>query len=252
MSMPSILLDLRTRVRSLSPDIVVLYPSPAFYVDRDPPHTATDVLPAGELDFARALQPRVWSRIEDAAKSLVPSVVLDRMRAREIRLDVERYPAGWRFTTVPPDRLALFGEHLREVVGTIRSIGAEPILMTHGNAFMGGKRDEALERAWERFYPRATGRVLIEFDAAAREATLQVARDSSVVVVDVAGDLARAGDGVYSDFAHFTERGAARVAGQLSDAVQAVVANTDRGRDVAGTTLQAADARMVGSSGVRQ
>jgi len=179
----------------------------------------------------------------DAVKSLLPSAALDHLRERDIRKNIEQYPPGWRFTSIPQDRLALFSEHMREIVGTIRSIGAEPILMTHGNAFMDGTRNDALARAWERFYPRATARTLIAFDSAARDVTLQVARDSGVVVVDVAADLARDRDHVYSDFAHFTELGAARVASDLRDSVRALVSRTTRERDVAGVVLQASGSR---------
>ena len=49
MSIPSILLGLRGHIRSLSPDIVVVYPSPSFYVDREPPHAPTDVQPGDTL-----------------------------------------------------------------------------------------------------------------------------------------------------------------------------------------------------------
>jgi hypothetical protein len=249
MSIPSILLGLRGHIRSLSPDVVVVYPSPSFYVDSDPPHAARDVSDVDTLAFTRALRPRVIPRIVDAAKSLLPAAALDHLRERDIRKSIERYPPGWRFTSIPQDRLTLFSEHMREIVGTIRSIGAEPILMTHGNAFMDGSRNDALARAWERFYPRATASTLIAFDSAARGVTLQVARDSGVVVVDVAADLARNREPVYSDFAHFTELGAARVAGDLSDSVRAVVDRNTRERDVAGAVLQASGGRVQRAGG---
>jgi len=241
MSIPSILLGLRTHIRPLAPEIVVVYPSPSFYVDRDPPHPPEDVHRDDSLAAARAFVPRALPRLEDAAKSLVPSAVLDRLRERDIQNSIQQYPPGWRFTSIPQDRLALFSEHLREMVGTIRSIGAEPMLMTHGNVFMDGTKNDALARSWERFYPRATASTLIAFDSVARTVTLQVARDSGVVVVDVAADLARGGSGdrVYSDFAHFTELGAARVAADLRDSVRALVDRTSRERDVAGVVLQA-------------
>jgi hypothetical protein len=174
---------------------------------------------------------------------------MDHLRERDIRKSIEEYPPGWRFTSIPQDRLALYSEHLREMVGTIRSIGAEPILMTHGNAFMDGTRNEALARSWERFYPRATASTLIAFDSAARGVTLQVARDSGVVVVDIAADLARGGDHVYSDFAHFTERGAARVATDLRDSVRALVDRTSREGDMAGVVLQASGNRVPRTAG---
>ena len=249
MSIPSILLGLRGHIRSLSPDVVVVYPSPSFYVDRDPPHPPTEVQPDESLSLTRAFRPRVIPRIADAAKSLLPAAALDQLRERDIRKNIAQYPPGWRFTSIPQDRLALFSEHLRELVGTIRSIGAEPILMTHGNAFMDGTRNEALARAWERFYPRATASTLIAFDSAARGVTLQVARDSGVVVVDVAADLAREGNHVYSDFAHFTELGAAHVAADLRDSVRALVDRTTHERDVAGVVLQASGSRAPRAAG---
>jgi len=244
MSIPSILLALRGHIRSLSPELVVVYPSPSFYVDREAPHPPTDAPADDTLSFTRALRPRVIPRIVDAAKSLLPAAVLDGLRQRDIQKSIEQYPPDWRFTSIPQDRLTLFSEHMREIVGAIRSIGAEPILMTHGNAFMDGSRNDALARAWERFYPRATASTLIAFDSAARAVTLQVARDSGVVAVDVAADLARDRDHVYSDFAHFTELGAARVAADLRDSVRAVVDRAPRERNVNGTVLQASDSHV--------
>jgi len=242
---------MRGHIRSLSPDVVVVYPSPSFYVDREAPHPPTDVQPDDTLSLSRAFRPRVLPRIVDAAKSLLPAAALDRLRERDIQKSIEEYPPGWRFTSIPQDRLALYSQHLREMVGTVRSIGAEPILMTHGNAFMDGTRNEALARAWVRFYPRATASTLIAFDSVARAVTLQVAKDSGVVVVDVAADLARSGKGdhLYSDFAHFTELGAARVATDLRDSVRALVDRTTRERDVAGVVLQASGSRAPRATG---
>jgi hypothetical protein len=249
MSIPSILLGLRANIRALSPDIVIVYPSPSFYVDREPPHPPTDVQPDDTLSWTRALRPRSVSRIADAAKSLMPARVMDGLRERDIQQNIGQEPPGWRFTSIPPDRLALFSEHLREMVGAIRSIGAQPILMTHGNAFMGGTRNDALARSWVRFYPRATASTLIAFDSAARSVTLQVARDSGVVAVDVAGDLARTGGDVYSDFAHFTELGAARVATGLRDSVRVIVDRASRERQVGGIVLQASGSNAARPAG---
>jgi hypothetical protein len=75
-------------------------------------------------------------------------------------------------------------------VCTIRAIGAQPVLATHGNAFM-----------------------------------------------DVAESLARAPDVVYSDFVHFTDRGAARVATTLREPLIAVAARATVGRVAASRTV---------------
>jgi hypothetical protein len=232
MALPSIELDILHRVRTLQPDVVLVYPSPSFYVDRDPPHAPTDVHPAGELPLARAFQPRVVGRWTNSIKGLLPASMIRWLRQRDIDAEVTLYPPEWRFTAVPEERVRLFDRDLRSMVGTIRAIGAEPVLATHGNAFMSGAApaNDDLAQAWVRFYPRSTAQTLIGFDSVAREVTLRVARDSNVVAVDVAESLARAPDAVYSDFVHFTDRGAARVAATLREPLIGVAARANVGR----------------------
>ncbi|MEO8560556.1 MAG: SGNH/GDSL hydrolase family protein [bacterium] len=240
MALPSIERDLLHRVRTLQPDVVLVYPSPSFYVDRDPPHAPTDVHPAGALPLSRAFRPRVLGRLTNSIKGLLPGPMLRWLRQRDIDDEVNQYPPEWRFTSVPEVRLKMFDHDIRSMVGSIRAIGAEPVLATHGNAFMGGAASATgdLAQAWVRFYPRSTAQTLISFDSAAREVTLQVARDSGVVAVDVAASLARAPDAVYSDFVHFTDRGAARVAATLREPLIAVASRANVSR-VAATRLAA-------------
>jgi hypothetical protein len=65
--------------------------------------------------------------------------------------------------------------------------------------------------------------------------TLRVARDSGVVAVDVAAQLARTPDGMYSDFVHFTDRGAAAVAAALREPVLTAAARPRPDRVTAAT-----------------
>ncbi|MEO6529200.1 MAG: hypothetical protein ABIP93_21450 [Gemmatimonadaceae bacterium] len=231
MSLPTIDQDLRHRVRSLAPDIVLVYPSPSFYVDRDPPHPSTGDRRSGDLPASRALRPRVVARLNGSLKSLIPAPVMRRLRQRDIDQVVAPEPEGWRFTTIPEARLRLFDRDLRAMVGTIREIGAMPVLATHANAFMmRSSANDDLALAWVRFYPRATATTLIGFDSAAREVTLQVGRDSGVVAVDVAAALARSSGHVFSDFVHFTDLGASHVATALRDPMLVVAAHADARR----------------------
>jgi hypothetical protein len=238
MSLPTIEQDLLHRLRTLQPDVVVVYPSPSFYVDRDPPHPPSDVQPSGELPLLRAFHPRVLGRLTNSIKGMLPGVALRWLRQRDIDAEVQQYPPEWRFTSVPDDRLRMFERDMRSMVGTIRGIGAEPVLATHGNAFMSGtaSADDDLAQSWVRFYPRSTAQTLIGFDSAAREVTLQIARDSGVVAVDVAASLARTSDPVYSDFVHFTDRGASHVAATLREPLIAVASRTNVGRVAASTS----------------
>jgi hypothetical protein len=117
--------------------------------------------------------------------------------------------------------LAQYDRDLRAVIGTIRSVGAVPVVSTHGNAFMQpGFTDRHLLAAWEKFYPRATGAVIVAFDSAAKGVTLDAASDSAVAVVDIARRVsASSGAAVFSDFSHFTDEGAALVADALASAL---------------------------------
>jgi hypothetical protein len=231
MSLPTIEQDLRHRVRSLGPDIVLVYPSPSFYVDRNPPHPSTGDHPPGDLPASNALRPRFVARLSGSLKSLIPGPVMRWLRQRDIDNVVDPEPEGWRFTAIPEERLRLFDSDLRTMIGTIREIGAVPVLATHANAFMHRAAvDDDLALAWVRFYPRATAQTLIGFDSAARDVTLQVARDSGVVAVDVAAALARSSGHVFSDFVHFTDLGASHVATALREPMLAVGTHADARR----------------------
>jgi hypothetical protein len=164
-------------------------------------------------------------------KSIAPSIAMRWLRQRDIDQAIAPEPQGWRFTSIPEERLQLFDRDLRSIVGTIREIGAVPVLATHANVFMSpGFSNDDLALSWVRFYPRATANTLIGFDSAARDVTLQVARDSGIVAVDVASALAQSNAHVFSDFVHFTDLGAARVAATLRDPVLAVGAHADARR----------------------
>jgi lysophospholipase L1-like esterase len=223
MTLPTLEQDLRLRVRPLHPDVVVLYPTPVQYLNEELPRPAEpDSGASGELPFRDALYPRAMERLRNQAKALLPGWLATSLRRDDIAREAREHPAGWRFTGVPADRLAAYEGDLRRTIGTIRALGAVPVLAIHVNAFdQGGRLDEPMLVSWENQYHRATGDVLIAFDAAAARATVRAARDSSVTFVD----LRRIhGSRMFADYAHFTDAGAAAVAGAIAPAVLAASA----------------------------
>ena len=223
MSLPTIDQDIRLRVRPLAPDFVVLYATPAAYLDDAVPVAArpdtvthgTSLLPAHN-----ALFPRVADRIRTQLKALLPTAVQDRMRRRQISVMVAQHARNWRFTSVPTDRIQRFEADLRQAVGSIRSIGAVPVLMTHANRFIGSSTsDVAALRAWEKFYPRASGETIVAIDSSARLTTIAVARDSQAVLVDLAPALAISRGAAFADYSHFTDLGASLAAGILARSI---------------------------------
>jgi len=225
MSLPTVAQDLRLRVAPLDPDVVVAYPTPMYYLapivpGRTRPDSSGS--PARLSPWA-PLYPRSLDRLHDALKQVAPEWFLGWLHAREVAERARREPPGWRFTTVPPDRLAAYEADLRGLVGTIRALHATPVLVTHVNAFIDNRPDAAWMAQWEEQYPRATGAALIAFDSTADDVTRRVARDSGVALVDLAG-LARRGlftpySESYADYAHFTDVGAERVAAAIAPVV---------------------------------
>jgi hypothetical protein len=221
MSLPTVEQDIRLRISKLQPDIISLYPTPVQYVDdRAPVAMTPKTARVPSLSLVRGLYPRAADRLWEQAKLLLPNFISGRLRAYDIAKQEHRHPAGWKFESIPQYRLAQYESDLRRTVGSIRQVGALPVLMTHANRFMAAApRDPDLLTTWERIYPRATAATLVAFDSAAREVTLHVARDSGVTVVDLAAVVERKGARAFQDYAHFSDLGAAWVAGELRDAI---------------------------------
>lgn len=232
MTIPTIEQDLRNRLVRLRPAIVVAYVSPSAYLEDERPVAARPDSSGRSQSpsMRRALHPRSLDRLRDQLKSLLPAALLSLVRKSEIGIANRGRGAGWHFTSVPPERMADFDADLRSLVGTIRGIGAKPILVTHANLFAGRALvDSAMLLAWDRFYPRATGPTLIAFDSLARLTTLAVARDSSVALADVATRLSAAPASAFADYMHFTNHGAATVASVLASSLLGVTRADDCG-----------------------
>ncbi len=94
MSLPTIEQDVRLRISPLRPDFVVVYATPAAYLD--------DVLPVAArrdttgavlaLPARFALHPRVADRIRVQIKSLLPTVIQDRIRREQIAAMLAEHP----------------------------------------------------------------------------------------------------------------------------------------------------------------
>lgn len=217
MSLPTVEQDLRLRLASTGAKVAIYYPTPPQYVDDLPPK-AVSLDPRGSgLLVISPWRSRFAARARDAFKSALPRVVQDYLRGRDIADARAKWPADSIFTTVPESRIALFDRDLGRLVGSMRALGMTPVLVTHTNAFIGTPPAAADRlRAWERFYPRATGATLVAFDSAANDRIRRIAADSAAVLVD--GWQAFRGhpaDSMFADFSHFTDAGAARIASVL-------------------------------------
>ncbi len=225
MTVPTIEQDVRNRIRRIGADVVLVYPSPTQYLYEKRPAAARPDSSGRfkEPPISRAFYPRIYGRFRNQLKEMLPEFAKTYLRKRQTAAVVRRHPASWRFTQVPRDRVKAYEEDLRTLVGTIRRIGAHPVLVTHAHPFApGGSIDWHRLHAWEKFYQRSTGETLIAYDSEASDAMLRVSSDSGVTAVDVQRLLhQRGGDlpSLFADHAHFTDEGAAVVGGMLKDGI---------------------------------
>lgn len=220
MSLPTVAQDVRLRIATLQPRIGIYYPTPMQYLEGETvpvasrPQASTTTLPSFRSRFV--------PRLRDAVKRSVPEAILD--VARRISTARQRSSSGTVAKSSPElDRLTAFENDLRGLVGTYRAAGIEPLLVVHQNRFREVKSTESrrLLTAWERFYPRYSASAILAFDSLGALATRRVAADSGISAVDPSDALRRLEPArAFADFTHFTDLGAATVAGEVSKAVR--------------------------------
>lgn len=224
MATPSMSVALDKVIRQAAPHVIVLYPSPGFYLNARPPIPTYGMAGADSaLPFTNALRLRVAARVSRQARALVAGPIRAQLRRMVLARRIKRWN-DTRFVTIPPARLTQFDADLRRAIGVAKSTGARVVLMGHANATMAeGFADQTLIEAWVYQFPRATGEVLSQFHERAYELEREVARDSGVVFVDLPAALAGREKPSFADFVHFTDSGAAIVATAISDAVLPVL-----------------------------
>lgn len=213
------------------PDIVVIYPSPAFYLSNEAPR----------FDSYRtaptARPPRLASRLVDRLKSRIqyPAFIQRRRVAKEIADARNGKPARWFYRQVPDERLALLRQHLDSLISTVRARGAMPVLMTHamrfGDSLSGEDRD--LLRSWVRYTPRATEEVLLAFELESAAMERDLAKTRGVPLVDAAAIMTGRTEW-FEDAIHFTDEGSSVMAGSIALVIERLSVGRVAGRSTAG------------------
>jgi len=209
-------------VSPFKPSVVVIYPTPGFYLGDRPPRPYGPAPPAPKPVPAFAnFSWRVLDRARDAFDH--PDVVQRWRDERAIAAAQAQHPAGWLFTDVPRDRVDAYRRDLEAVVTAVAGTGARPILLTHAVGFAWPPRPEQEDAllSFHRLSPRAPGPVLMGFERAAAYATRDLARSRGVVLVDAAQAIGGRAEWFGPDLIHFNDAGAAEMARLLSVAITA-------------------------------
>jgi hypothetical protein len=207
-------------VSGFSPQVVVVYANPLFYLHDPPPNEET---PDAEPSLPERQRLRFESRLVSRLRDIItyPNFYQAWRTRRAIAAHTAGKPDAWYFTDPPPDRLQSFNADLLTLADAIRSSGATPILVTHAiRATTPPRAADAFDLQEMRFFlPRATAGAICQFHDVAKQSTAQQATDHGIPVVDVAQSL----DGqreCFIDLVHFSEAGAQRVAHLLADAIR--------------------------------
>lgn len=199
------------------PAIVVVYPTPSFYLSDRPPRRPERRATAPEGPAWP--KPRLLGALTDRFD--FPAFVQRLRVARSVAAARASHPPDWPFRTVPTDRLGQFTDDLAGLLDSIRAAGAEPILITHAIGFHNPPQPEEADKlaSWVAISPRATADVLLQFEEATAEASRRLALEQGIRLVDLADHMDGDPRWFAEDYDHFSEEGADLVASLLADAI---------------------------------
>ena len=226
MTLPSMVPYYEHAVARLHPRLVLVYPTPSFYLDVTPPRA--DFPSPGSMNApARAAQrsevapvvfrPRLRKKARDVLKELVPVELLTTYREWRLARTLSAHPPEWMWDSVPQDRMAILAGHFERLLSGIRASSAEPVLLTHTNRFMGvrspmtGGDRRHLVNLMSRDYPRASAQVLVSVDSVANDVMRGIMRKHGAKVVEGEGRIPSTAR-YFADYAHFTDAGAEAMA----------------------------------------
>jgi hypothetical protein len=207
------------------PDVVVIYPSPAFYLNDSfsrAPRPKGQPQAAGH-ESAPGMRSRLVFRMKDTFH--LPDFVEKWRAERDIRAKIDSLTAGEDgtfFRAVPRERVDLFSADLGRLVKSIQKQGARPILLTHAMRSAIPPRAEDLSdlRSARIHLPRVTEEVFAEFEQAAARAVVERAGECGVRVVDIAGAIGGRREW-FADLVHFNDEGASVVGELVAEGVRA-------------------------------
>ena len=212
------------------PDLVVIYPSPHFYLNESVNRRA--VGQPGPLPKLADPQAAPWSsrfvyRLHNVFH--FPYFVQKYRNERNIAHQVAGKDPSWYFRDVPQERVRMFGTELEMLATSIQQAGATPVLMAHAFRATRPPRPEDYRdlEAFRVFMPRAPADVIVAFEEAANAEIRRIAAARGLVLVEPSAKVSGCRD-CFGDLVHFTDRGAAMVAAAVAETIQPVLTASRR------------------------
>jgi lysophospholipase L1-like esterase len=205
-------------VARLRPDVVLIYPSPLFYLGNTAAHefeprpVLPPTLPSSPASDALVDHPfesRFISRLRGVAGAVVPRWVNRYRSERQVRAILAAQPPAPEINSPPAEDLAAFRRDLNGLIESIRNSGARVVLLTHAERAGWPIERRDLPDLWAMrvFKPHASLPVLVEFDRAGNAIITETAQQQNVQLIDAATSLNAHFDN-FGDLVHFNDKGA--------------------------------------------
>lgn len=201
----------------LHPTVVIIYPTPTHYIGVTRPHCGRTFRSPRERDTKAWPASRVFAKFVPEIKSLLPPVLLQSARLMLIKKELHGRPVLLR---VPEASIDAFETDLNCAIDAVQAIGAVPILVTHASRFatVNQDGDGYWLTGWRAQYPELDERGFIDLELRANQRIRRVAFARNMILAPA--DTVVGGKAVnFADHAHFSDQGAAEMAGLLTDAV---------------------------------
>ena len=210
-------------VARLRPDVVLIYPSPEFYLGK----TAARQMPASAAiepgaSGVHSFESRFLRRLRAVVSAAIPQWINSYRKERQVRAKIAALPAATSEINSPvPADLAAFRHDLNELVETIRGSGARVVLLTHAQRASWPVERRDLPDLWGArfFFPSVALPVFVEFDRAANLIINETARQQTAQLIDAAGVLIGRFD-CFGDLIHFNDKGAEVMANLIAQKVR--------------------------------
>lgn len=221
-------------IRELQPTWVVIYPTPANYIEADAPYCGPNVARSRAIPEP-VFQLRLAGKMGEQAKQVVPPAVTLAVRRLSIRM-AERHLTP--LDQLPQTTLDRYRSDVDCTVRTAEALGVKVALATHATAFGPDLQpgDGRMLSTWRSFYPELREAGFLDMERRANESLRTLAAQRGLPLIDAAARIP-GGRQTFADFVHFTDEGAR----QMGDLVAAVILQRSGPLEVqlAGGSMQA-------------
>lgn len=205
---------------TLSPKMVVIYPSYTPYLDRVAPQSWPPPSPGAVRPQHRHFELRFANKVQIMLKADLPERVQNWIREWSLKRSMKNVKIMDR---IPQQNVDVFAQDLDTLVTQLQASGVQVILVTHATRF-GQKltaQDHYYLTQWRTFYPSLTESALLDMESRMGDAVRHEGAQRNVPVIDAAREIPP-GAKDFAEFVHFTDEGSRRMATLVADQVDAM------------------------------